>query len=70
MIVWTGEGTLLDAAGPHHTLTILGKNTYITEQIQKHKHGWSYWSQRHGTMVQAFGGFHLSIKLTRTLLRS
>ena len=25
MIVWTGEGTLLDTAGPHHTLTIQKK---------------------------------------------
>ena len=33
MIVWTGEGTLLDSAGPHHTLTIQ-KNTYMTIQKQ------------------------------------
>ena len=60
MIVWTGEGTLLDTAGPHHTLTIQ-KNTYMTIQTNK---TWLVMLVT-GTwgMAQAFGGSLLSIKL-------
>ncbi len=49
MIVWTGESTLMDTTGPHHTLTIQ-KNTYMTkiQKYQKQTHSWSCWSQGDG----------------------
>ena len=49
MIVWTGEGTLLDTAGPHHTLTIQKKYIYDKNtEIQKQIHSWSCCSQGDG----------------------
>ena len=61
MIVWTGKGTLLDTAGPHHTLTIQ-KNTYMTIQT---KQAWLViLVTRTWGVALAFGGFVLSIKLT------
>ena len=54
MIVWTGEGTLLDTTGPHHTLTIQ-KKIHI-RHYEANIHDWSYLSQGSGSLVQAYGG--------------
>ena len=50
MIVWTGEGTLLDTAGPHHTLTIQKK--YIYDDKKTSRYGWSMLVTRTWDMVQ------------------
>ena len=71
MIVWTGEGTLMDTAGPHHTLTIQ-KNTYMTK-LQKYKNKYIVGHVGHKemeTMVQAIGSLeHQACKKSSKVLK-
>ncbi len=60
MIMWTGEGTLLDTAEPHHTLTIQKKiHIRHTNTSNINIYDWSHWSQGYGTLAQAYGGFFM-----------